>query len=154
MAFMNFRFIVAVALIIAAPAAAQQQPPEQPEWKVVTLSVKDASIAAEIADTPDLRRLGLSFRSTLAADSGMLLSFPKARRFCLWMRDVSFPLSAIFIGEDGRVISRAIMRPRTVKSHCPPRPALYALETPLAWPRLNKIRAGDVVKGLPPAPDQ
>ncbi|MGI9307033.1 MAG: DUF192 domain-containing protein [Gammaproteobacteria bacterium] len=128
------------APLIIARADGAPPPPE------IALTINGAAVRAEIAATPAARRLGLSHRAALPPARGMLLAFPRARRFCLWMRDVSFPLDAAFIDGAGNIVGIARMQPHTEELHCAPSPAKYALEA-------ANIRAkpGDKVFGLPAA---
>ena len=77
----------------------------------------------------------------------MLLVFPEARRFCLWMRDVYFPLDAAFINAAGAVVGIARMQAQTENLHCAPSAAKYALEANAGFFRGAKI--GSTVFGLP-----
>jgi len=72
--------------------------------KPMTSQIPHASVVAnghvisvEIADTPALRTLGLSGRSGLAENTGMLFLFPDARQYIFWMKDMRFPIDIIWI---------------------------------------------------------
>ena len=105
---------------------------------------------AEVADTAESRRVGLSGRAELPAGRGMLLVFAKPRRACLWMRGVEFPLDAAFIGSGGAVAGIVRMEARTETHHCAPSDVVYALEVNAGV--LDNVKIGDVVLGLPPPP--
>src|SRR3989344_7914429 len=66
---------------------------QKPALKVVTIN--DAKINVEIADTQDKRAKGLGGRDSLATGSGMLFIFPKADRYSFWMKGTKFPLDII-----------------------------------------------------------
>jgi len=67
------------------------------------VKISGQSIKVELALTPLQQERGLSGRSAIAPDEGMLFVFSGgARRF--WMKDMNFPIDIIWIGEDLRVI--------------------------------------------------
>jgi uncharacterized membrane protein (UPF0127 family) len=64
-----------------------------------------ASIAIEIADTPEAQMKGLMGRNTLDDSSGMLFVFehPEPQKF--WMKNTRVPLDIIFVGGDGCIVN-------------------------------------------------
>ena len=64
---------------------------------MATVAVGNATIKVDIADTPQLRRKGLSGRENLASDSGMLFIFEKEDKYPFWMKGLNFPLDFIWI---------------------------------------------------------
>lgn len=111
----------AFALLLAGGAAAVEA--AQP-----TLHIGPHAFQIEIADTPRERAQGLTGRSYLPADNGMLFVFDRPGRYCFWMRDTPLPLSIAFIDATGRIASLADMQPRTETRHCPSVDVRYALE--------------------------
>lgn len=67
------------------------------------LKIDDTTVNIEVADTPTKRSKGLSGREILASDSGMLFTFPEAKKYQFWMKDMKIPLDFIFIRE-GKVV--------------------------------------------------
>lgn len=67
------------------------------------LSIGKVTISVELANTDFKRQRGLSSRSTLGKDSGMLFIFPQAGKYAFWMQDMRFPLDFIWI-KDNRVV--------------------------------------------------
>jgi len=72
--------------------------------KTGTVTIGDFTWQVEIADTPELRYLGLSGREGLADDEGMLFVYEDAaeRSFC--MRQMTFPLDIAFMDSNLRVV--------------------------------------------------
>ena len=64
-----------------------------------------ASIAIEIADTPETQMKGLMGRNTLDDNSGMLFVFKDLRPQKFWMKNTLVPLDIIFIGENGCIVN-------------------------------------------------
>ena len=131
------------ASFIITPLAAELSAPR-------LLIINGGAVRAEIADTVELRRLGLSHRRHLAADAAMLLVFSPPRDFCLWMREVYFGLDAAFVDENGIIIGIAHMQPQTENLHCAPRAAKYALEINAGWLRQHRVKIGAKIHGLSP----
>ena len=90
----------------------------------------------EVADTSHLQQLGLSFRTHLSSNRGMLFVFPDEVNRIFHMRNMKLPLDIIFIGADKRVkwiIENAQPDNERLVSL---RPSKYVLE----------VNAGDVKK--------
>ena len=115
---------------------------------ILTLTVGGGVVRAELAATPESRRVGLSGRRTLALDGGMLLMLPRVANMCLWMHKVYFPLDAAFIDTSGVVVSTARMLAHTEDLHCPPLPICYALEVSAGWLDKHQVTAGMRLAGF------
>ncbi len=103
-------------------------------------------IVAEVADTPELRRKGLSKRANLLDGHGMF--FDKAGAF--WMKDVAFPLDIVFVDKKGTVVDA-----QTMKVASGGRLPLYssfeataehAIEVPAGWCKRHGVTVGDAVR--------
>ena len=116
----------------------------------ISLSLKGATLSAELADTPDRRSRGLMYRTDLGLNEGMLFIFDQAERHCMWMRNTPLPLSVAFADAAGRIINIADMAPFTETAHCAAKAAVYALETRQGWFSRHQLGPGDRIEGLPP----
>ena len=105
-------------------------------------------IRAEVASDPASRARGLMFRERLGPNEGMLFVFERAERHCFWMRNTPLPLSIAFIDEAGIITNIENMQPHSDDSHCPARPARYALEMEQGWFAKRGVGAGLKVGGL------
>ena len=134
----------------AALSARAEENPQlaQPQLPLITLTIDEGRLIAEVADTQKTRRIGLSHRAELAPDTGMLLVYPAPRQICLWMRDVSFALDAAFLSESGEILAISRMQPHTTTPHCAAA-AKYALELPPDWLAKHNINIGNTFTGLP-----
>lgn len=141
-----FSAIVALALLVfSAPAFSQS-------FQLLatrTLVVGPYTITAEVADTEATRAHGLSFRTSLPNDHGMLFVFPTDTETCFWMKNTPLALSIAFIDNQGTIVNVADMEPNTTTPHCPARAVRYALEMKQGWFHDKGLRSGSRVKELP-----
>ncbi len=119
---------------------------------VMTLKAGNQTIRAEIAATDETRQKGLMFREKMAKNTGMLFVFPEIGYHAMWMRSTPPPLTVAFIDESPQIVSIHEMQPFTETTHQAAGPARYALEMNSMWFSQNRIKAGDVIKGLEKAP--
>ena len=105
-----------------------------------------AKVSVEIAAAEDHRERGLMYRTSMAADRGMLFSWPYESVRTFWMRNTCIPLDMLFIAKDGTIagileqVPTLNDEPRTV-----PCPATYVLELNAGWTRSHGVRAGQKV---------
>lgn len=153
----RLRAVLAVGILVAAsgtaiaPHAAAQAtaaPAAQPTLPRIQLTAGMHVIRAEVAAEPTSRARGLMFRERLGPNEGMLFVFERAERHCFWMRNTPLPLSIAFIDEAGTIINIENMQPRSDESHCPTRPARYALEMEQGWFAKRGISTGLKIGGL------
>ncbi|MCL5059396.1 MAG: DUF192 domain-containing protein [Candidatus Thermoplasmatota archaeon] len=130
-------------LLLHSPTAAADNDARLP------LRVGPHAFQVELAATPHERARGLTGRTHLPADGGMLFVFEQPGRHCFWMRDTPLPLSIAFIDSTGRIAGFADMRPRTEALHCPGADVRYALEVRQGEFQRRGIAPGVQVSGLP-----
>ena len=117
------------------------------------LNVPKAKFTAEVADTPETRRAGLSKRADLPDGRGMFFDVPGP----FWMKDVAFPLDLVCMSKSGEIVDIQTMLPAFVpdfmqqhyQSDNPM--AAYAVELPGGWCADHAVRPGDriVIAGQP-----
>jgi hypothetical protein len=132
-------------LLIGFPASAPRACPL--ELMTTTVAVGGRELTVELAITPESRSCGLSHRSQLAEDRGMLFVFPTPQRLSFWMKDTPVALSIAFIDNAGRILSIQKMTPlKTTTSYQSPAPARYALEVTQGWFEKNSVGVDDLVE--------
>jgi len=118
------------------------------------LKVGQAVVRVEIRDDTNGRNLGLSGRSSLAENEGMLFIFDTPAVYEFWMKDMNFPLDFIWIN-NGLVVdlSEHIPPPDKLTNEPPmtvrPKtPVTQVLEVNSGWVEQHQIKLGDQVRRL------
>lgn len=112
-----------------------------------TVSINGHRLVVDLATTPKERSCGLSNRSELKKNHGMLFVYSKAQPLIFWMKDTRMPLSIAFLDGSGNIINIESMVPeQTEKKYRSQRPALYALEVNRGWFQSRGIEPGDTVE--------
>ncbi|HEX7724561.1 MAG TPA: DUF192 domain-containing protein [Candidatus Paceibacterota bacterium] len=129
------------------PAAAHPalQQPVPPQFRLV--QAPKGTIRVEIAATDAARERGLSNRTSLSADSGMLFVFPNAGMYGFWMKDMHFPLDMVWIGADQKVsgVLPNVAPGSYPEIFYPPTDILYVLELPAGSAAEHAIATGTLL---------
>lgn len=108
-------------------------------------------VSVTVAQDEASRERGLSGRSELPENEGMLFVFERAATRGVHMKDMQFAIDVVWIGSDQRVLGIIQdLRPDTYPTiFFSPAPILYALEVRSGWVERHRIKTGDGVS-LPP----
>ncbi len=96
--------------------------------------IGDRAITLELATTPEERQRGLSNRTSLHPDAGMLFVFGEERTLSFWMKGTLIPLDILLIDEEQRIVDIQTMLPQPdtadneLTRYPSAEPAIYALE--------------------------
>lgn len=94
---------------------------EQVVRQDVELTLPKGDIVAEVVDTPQARAKGLSGRSELDDDEGMLFIFDHSGKYGFWMKDMKFSIDIVWINEEGTVVHiERHASPESYFDHDPP----------------------------------
>lgn len=120
-----------------------------------TIGTKTYKLLSAKTDTERMK--GLSGRNNLAADSGMLFTFPEKGIYSFWMRDMKFPIDIIFISDD-KIVDFVENAPNPAKDQLPSTLPIYKSSEPVNFVlevnaneiEKNKFKKGDKVtlKGI------
>lgn len=116
-------------------------PPDGFAWVVFG---PDTSVV-ELADTPESRGYGLSGRSTLSPDEGMLFVWDDARVRSFWMEDTHVALDIAFLDPAGVVLDIRALTPLSEDLVNSPRPVSWALELPRGRLESMGVAVGDTL---------
>lgn len=117
------------------------------EWKNIsagTLTFPKTSIAVEVVNTPELRKVGLGGRSSIDDKSGMLFVFDTFTFPEFWMKDMMFTIDIIFFDRNFNVVDikenfSPETYPETYKSK---QKAKYAVEVKSGFSKQFEIKVG------------
>lgn len=104
----------------------------------------DVSLRIEYAITPEDKRLGLSGRTEIPDDYGMLFIFPEEGMHGIWMKDMLVPIDIFWLDSNRHTVSiiSDIATSTYPNVFYPTRPARYVLETAAGFARANNIATG------------
>jgi uncharacterized membrane protein (UPF0127 family) len=109
-----------------------------------TISIGDASVTVEVADTPPSIAQGLSGRAFLQDGCGMIFIFNMDSRWRFWMKDMRFPVDIIWADALGTIlmIAHRVSPASFPNRFYPPQPARYVLEVPSGFAAEHHITEG------------
>lgn len=106
-----------------------------------TVTIADIEWTAEVADTPEERRVGLGGRDSLPPLSGMLFVFESGLTTNFWMGGMRFPLDFIWISQDCTVSEITPDAPTLATSTLPSEIRIYQSAVPTRY--TFEINAGE-----------
>lgn len=115
---------------------------EPPELDQTRIAVGGVPVTVSVADTEEARSWGLQGLDGLAEGTGMLFVYDDAADRTFAMKDVSFPIDVLFIGEDGCVSGIVPLDPGSETLAFSPGPSRYVVELPRGWAEARGIRQG------------
>ncbi len=146
-----FIFVITAILIFysvlagrSIPAAVDQAVSTATQTDTKTVTIGNAEIMAEVAQSDEKRALGLSGRQSLEKEEGMLFVFPNDREHGIWMKDMQFPIDIIWIDSAKQIIHiKKNVQPESYpETFRPGSPARYVLEIPAGTSEESGIAIG------------
>ena len=109
------------------------------------VKIAGVNVQVDLALTAEEQRQGLSGRSGLDGDKGMLFVFDSPDKYFFWMKDMKFPIDMIWISEDFRVVYiKKDARPELFpENYGPKENAKYVLEVVSGFSDKNSLKIGD-----------
>ena len=141
------RLVVGAGLvvIIAASLLAGYYLLTQP--KTERIQIGGITLTVELATTPSAQEEGLSNRSSMAADHGMLFVFDQSGQWSFWMHEMLFPLDIIWFNSSRQVVFIEEDLPPCTPNICPvytpPVAAMYVLEVNAGFVATYGITLGE-----------
>ena len=149
------RFAEACAVVVALGAMQDMACAQSALPRGRVLFPDGARVSVDIVDTDATRQRGLMFRTSLAANEGMIFVFDVPGFYPFWMKNTLIPLDMLWLDPEGRVVSIASSVPPCKSDPCPSYPptadALYVVELVAGFARQHNVKVGDVLKleGVP-----
>ncbi|HNY30077.1 MAG TPA: DUF192 domain-containing protein [Fibrobacteria bacterium] len=138
---------VFVGKSIARPASVST--PVAVRTQEATLEMGQTRLALEIVDNDSLRTLGLSNRTRLDWNRGMLFVFPDEAPRSFWMIDCHFDLDIAYIDSTGTIVDIQAMMvepgvsPERLRQYPSASPRVkYALEVNRGWFSAHGVKVG------------
>lgn len=103
---------VAIGATLVASGVGCEKDADSP---VETVRIGGRSFTLELALDPETRFQGLSDRTVIEPDGGMLFVFPRPGQLSFVMRDCGIPIDIIFLDGSGRVVATHAMTPEDPK---------------------------------------
>ncbi len=124
----------------------------------IRVRIDGLTVRAEMARTPEERRLGLGGRPSMPLDEGMLFIFQSEGQHSFWMRGMLFPLDYIWISSDRVVVDITVDVPIEpgvpdggLPQYRPDQAVLHMLEVNAGVVREAGVQIGDAVTFEPEA---
>ncbi len=155
-----FLVLLAVVLFIVSIIFFQRKIPSEvrisPQMSQLTHEAKvkigGKEILVEIAETPEEKAKGLSGKTLLAENEGLLFSFAQETLPAFWMKDMKIALDLIWIDKEKIIyINENVSPPLSGQKEAnlplyrPPQPINYVLEVNAGFSQTNGIKVGDSV---------
>jgi len=118
--------------------------------EIKSLLIGNREINVILVQTSEKRQMGLSGRTNLPANTGMLFVFETPGTYGFWMKDMLFSIDMIWVSADKRIIyiEKSVSPDTFPKAFSPKDPALYVLEVKAGFSDKNNIKVGDTIKFL------
>ena len=104
------------------------------------------AVCLEIPKNTQEKKTGLMHREKLLDNNGMLFSWEKSSKYCMWMKNTLIPLDVAFIDKSFKIKKISQMFPKSLKSYCANVPVKYIVEMNKGWFKKNNVKVGDKLK--------
>lgn len=111
------RFLIVATVLMAAAAVVFLKGCESPAPGMADVVISGKKFTLEVVNDPEKRNKGLSGRTEIKPDGGMLFVFPKPEpTLDFVMRDCPIPIDIIYLDGAGRVVASHKMVPEPPRS--------------------------------------
>lgn len=113
------------------------------------VTLNNESFTVELADTDNLRAMGLMYRQNMADSEGMLFIFPDTANRAFWMKNTLIALDILYFDQNKKLVSISENTPpcKNTSTRCPnypsAKPAKYVLEINAGLSQRYGFKTGD-----------
>lgn len=116
-----------------------------------TITINKHAFRVIVAKSDNEKEIGLSNKSSLASDQGMLFPFQTADYYAFWMKNMKFPIDIIYINNSRIVtIFHSVPSPKNTNDQLPiykpSQPANNVLEINAGLAKKYNFKEGDAVQ--------
>jgi len=147
---MKKEILIILAIFLIVLVIFLNKTPQTSENVRKILKINDVLLSVDVVSTEADRKKGLSGRSNLAEDEGMLFVFDAEGYYGIWMKDMNFPIDIAWLNQDKKIIYiESNVSPETFpKGFYAERDglsllSLYVLEVKSGFFEKAKIKIGD-----------
>lgn len=120
------------------------------EMRKTTVTIDGHTFEVSVAKTPQEKEIGLSEKTSLSKDTGMLFPFDAPSYYSFWMKNMKIPIDIIFINKDHiTTIYSRVSAPTSDKEklqvYAPEAPSDFVLELPAGTSDTYHFQKGDSV---------
>ena len=139
------------ALLIDQNPVKEEAAQPNPKTSQQILKIGTTQIMTEVRRTEAEQELGLSWRSSMAPNEGMIFVYTSPQKVLYWMKGMQFPLDFIF-GTHNKVVDivKNIPEPSTahpvVRTVSPQVDVDMVIEVNAGWVASHQIKVGDEIK--------
>ena len=115
------------------------------------VKIGEETLTVDLALTPEAQEQGLSGRTSLTEDNGMLFVFAVPAKYAFWMPNMNFPIDIIWLDQNKKIVYiKEDAEPSSYPENFKPKTdAKYVLEVISGFSEKNKLEVGDIVQFLP-----
>ncbi|MFA5778185.1 MAG: DUF192 domain-containing protein [Candidatus Paceibacterota bacterium] len=112
------------------------------------VKIAGQNIKVDLALTKETQQQGLSGRSELKEDEGMLFIFNHEGLYSFWMKDMNFPIDIIWINKNLEVVDmkKNVLPESYPENFVPKENAKYVLEIVAGFGEKNNLKEGDSIE--------
>lgn len=140
-----FWFILAIVFAIVFALFLFNSIQPNASQTLTNVEIGGETIQVETADTPQARERGLSGRSALLENQGMLFVFSEDGIHSFWMKDMNFPIDILWISASREIvyIKENASPDDYPATYAPDKEARYVLEVAAGFVEKYGVRIGD-----------
>jgi len=136
------KLLIFSLLIIFFLAVFYFWPKKNSQTNTINIDINGTKYNLEIAKTIFEKSKGLSKRSELCSNCGMIFIYQNEAIYPFWMKDTLIPLDIIWLDKNGKVVDIKTGKPNDLTPLPNQTPAQYIIELN---PNVSGLKIGDVI---------